>query len=58
VDLAAKNRLPAVYPVREYVDAGGLMSYGPNLADLWRRAATYVDISKYVGPVKSFQLAV
>ena len=43
VDLAAKNRLPAVYPLREYVDAGGLMSYGPNLADLFRRAATYVD---------------
>ena len=43
VDLAAKNRLPAVYPLREYVDAGGLMAYGPNLADLYRRAATYVD---------------
>ena len=41
--LAAKNRLPAVYPSREYVDAGGLMSYGPDLADLFRRAATYVD---------------
>ena len=43
VDLAAKNRLPAVYVWREFVDAGGLMAYGPNLADLWRRAATYVD---------------
>jgi putative ABC transport system substrate-binding protein len=43
VDLAAKNRLPAVYPWREAVDAGGLMAYGPNLADLYRRAATYVD---------------
>ena len=43
VDLAAKNRLPAVYPEREYVDAGGLMAYGANLADLFRRAATYVD---------------
>ena len=43
MDLAAKNRLPAVYPSREFVDAGGLMSYGPNLADLFRRAATYVD---------------
>ncbi len=43
VDLAAKNRLPAVYPWREFVDAGGLMSYGPNLPDLSRRAATYVD---------------
>ena len=43
VDLAAKHRLPAVYSFREFVDAGGLMSYGPNLADLLRRAATYVD---------------
>ena len=43
LDLAAKNRLPAVYTQREFVDAGGLMSYGPNLADLFRRAATYVD---------------
>ena len=43
VDLAAKNRLPAVYPWRDSVDAGGLMSYGPNVADLFRRAATYVD---------------
>ena len=43
VDLAAKNRLPAVYQWKEFVDAGGLMSYGPNLADLYRRAATYVD---------------
>jgi putative ABC transport system substrate-binding protein len=51
VDLAAKNRLPAMYNVREYVDAGGLMSYGPNLADLYRRAATYVDkILKGVNP--------
>ena len=43
VDLAAKNRLPAVFPFRDFADAGGLMSYGPNLADLSRRAATYVD---------------
>jgi putative ABC transport system substrate-binding protein len=43
VDLAAKNRLPAVYAQREFVDAGGLMAYGPNVADLFRRAATYVD---------------
>ncbi len=42
-DLAAKHQLPAVYPIREFVDAGGLMSYGANLADLHRRAATYVD---------------
>jgi putative ABC transport system substrate-binding protein len=43
VDLAANNRLPGVYGFREYVAAGGLMSYGPNVADLYRRAATYVD---------------
>jgi putative ABC transport system substrate-binding protein len=43
VDLAAKNRLPAMYPTREFVDAGGLMSYAANTADLLRRAATYVD---------------
>ena len=43
VDLAAKNRLPAVYSSRESVDAGGLMAYGPNFADVFRRAATYVD---------------
>ena len=43
VDLAAKNRLPAVYSQREFVDAGGLMAYGPDFADLFRRAATYVD---------------
>jgi putative ABC transport system substrate-binding protein len=43
VDLAAKNRLPTVYSFRSYVLAGGLMSYGPNLADMSRRAATYVD---------------
>ena len=43
VALAAKHRLPAVYPWREVVDAGGLMSYGPDFADLFRRAATYVD---------------
>ena len=42
VDLAAENRLPAVYTSREFVDAGGFMSYGPNVADLFRRAATYV----------------
>jgi ABC-type uncharacterized transport system substrate-binding protein len=43
VDLAAKNRLPAVYTSREFVDAGGLMAYGANAADWFRRAATYVD---------------
>ena len=42
-ELAVKNRLPAAYDDREFVDVGGLMSYGTNLADLYRRAATYVD---------------
>ena len=43
VDLAAKHRLPTVYTSRDFVDAGGLMTYGPNLADSFRRAAAYVD---------------
>ena len=43
VDLAASYRLPAAYPEREYVEAGGLMSYGPSLSNNFRRAATYVD---------------
>jgi len=42
-ELAAKNRLPSVSQLREYVEAGGLVSYGPNLAEQFRRAATYVD---------------
>ena len=41
--LAAKQRLPAMYGLREYVDAGGLMAYGASLRDNFRRAATYVD---------------
>ena len=43
IDLAIKNRLPAMYPDIQYVDSGGLMSYGAKTADLYRRAATYVD---------------
>ncbi len=43
LEFAAKNRLPAMYQAREFVDAGGFMSYGSNLVDLFRRAATYVD---------------
>ena len=43
VDLAATNRLPALYSAREFVDAGGLIAYGANFAASYRRAATYVD---------------
>ncbi len=43
VDFAAKTRVPAVYFFREFVDAGGLMSYGVNLADLLRRSGVYID---------------
>jgi putative ABC transport system substrate-binding protein len=43
VALAANSRLPAMYGLREFPDDGGLMSYGPSFADLFRRAATYVD---------------
>ena len=43
VDLAAKHRLPTVYSYQTYVEAGGLMSYGPDLPDAARRTATYVD---------------
>ncbi|HWO42979.1 MAG TPA: ABC transporter substrate-binding protein [Candidatus Eisenbacteria bacterium] len=43
VELTAKNRLPAIYPRADYVEAGGLMSYGVNLTELWRQAGWYVD---------------
>jgi len=56
VDLATKHRLPTVFSFRAYVDAGGLMSYGPNVADLFRRAATYVD--KILKGTKPAELAV
>jgi putative tryptophan/tyrosine transport system substrate-binding protein len=42
-ELAVKNRLPVIYEAAEEVEAGGLMSYGVNFFDLYRRAATYVD---------------
>jgi putative ABC transport system substrate-binding protein len=42
-NLAARSRLPALYSQREFVDAGGLVSYGPSLSDMFRRAATHVD---------------
>jgi len=43
VELAAKHRLPAIYENAEYVDDGGLMSYGPSFPDIFRRSASYVD---------------
>jgi putative ABC transport system substrate-binding protein len=43
VELAARHRLPAMYDWREFVEAGGLMSYGPVISDLFRRAAAFVD---------------
>jgi putative tryptophan/tyrosine transport system substrate-binding protein len=43
VGLATVRRIPTIYGIREFVDAGGLMSYGPSLFDLWRQSAAYVD---------------
>jgi putative ABC transport system substrate-binding protein len=43
VELAGKYRLPAIYPEKEFIDEGGLMSYGADYVDLYRRAAVYVD---------------
>ena len=56
VELAAKNRLPAVYPWRDFVEAGGLMSYGVSTTDMYRRAATYVV--KILGGAKPADLPV
>ena len=57
-DLAVKNRLPAMFGVREFVDAGGLMSYGVSVPDLMRCAAVYVDISKHAGRVNDESILV
>jgi putative tryptophan/tyrosine transport system substrate-binding protein len=43
VDLAAKNRLPAIYPRNDFVENGGLMSYGPDQTEPYRRLASMVD---------------
>ena len=51
IALAARHRLPAVYPIRYFAASGGLFSYGSDLADIFRRAASYVDrILKGVNP--------
>ena len=42
-ELAARNRLPAMYELRPYVEAGGLISYSADLIEIWRRAAIFVD---------------
>ena len=56
IDLAVKSRLPASYARPEFVESGGLMTYGVNLNDLARRAATYVD--KILKGAKPADLAV
>jgi len=43
IDFSNRQRLPTIFPEREFTDDGGLMSYGPNVADNFYRAATYVD---------------
>jgi putative ABC transport system substrate-binding protein len=43
VEWAAKGRIPAIYPVRDFVEAGGLMAYSPDLADIFRRVANLID---------------
>jgi putative ABC transport system substrate-binding protein len=43
VELAARGRLPTIYPAKEFVDAGGLIAYASSIVDLYRRAAVYVD---------------
>ena len=56
VELAAKYRLPALYAHREFVEAGGLMTYGPSFVERFRRAATFVD--KIVKGAKATDLPV
>jgi len=56
VELASRTRLPAVFPEARFVEAGGMMSYGPNLAEMYRRAAGYVD--KILNGVKPSNLPV
>ena len=43
MELSGKNRIPAIYPISEYANAGGLMFYGASFTDMYRRAASYVD---------------
>jgi putative ABC transport system substrate-binding protein len=55
VNLAAKNRLPAIYNVPEFVEDGGLMTYGTSYIDLYRRVAIYVDKSSKEPSLATFQ---
>ncbi|MBI4590665.1 MAG: ABC transporter substrate-binding protein [Candidatus Rokubacteria bacterium] len=53
IELAAKARLPAIYAYRQFPDAGGLIAYGPNLVDMFRRVAMYVDkVLRGISPVE------
>ena len=58
IRFAATRRLPTMYHQSEFVLGGGLMSYAPDFRDLFRRSASYVDISKHVGRVKSERVLV
>jgi putative tryptophan/tyrosine transport system substrate-binding protein len=58
VDAVAGSRLPAIYEFRAHVDAGGLVSYGADIPDVYRHAAIYVDISKCVGRVNCSRVLV
>jgi len=53
--VAAENRLPAIYARREFVEVGGLLAYGPSFTDNWRRAATFVDKFSRVRSLPIFQ---
>jgi putative ABC transport system substrate-binding protein len=57
-ELAAKHHLPAMYTLREHMEAAGLAFYGPSMVDNFRRAAVYVDISKHVGRVNRESIVV
>jgi putative tryptophan/tyrosine transport system substrate-binding protein len=56
--LAREHRLPGIHSLREFTEAGGLMSYSARISEQFRRAAGYVDISKHVGRVNSESIVV
>src|SRR5207253_4709734 len=57
-DLAAEHRIPVMYEVQNFLESGGVMSYGVNVAEMQRRAAGYVDISKHAGRVNDESILV